>query len=226
MKGLLATIALCLASFPAHAQPGLDISFKGGPNAARHAEESRFNRYGISGGIAGQIQWALDDRFALGTQLELLYSPRGAKIMSVGEYLGQIREHYLDFAVAARPEAKFDSISLYLLLGAELNVLMSANQEDASGAKQDITDGLHRIDVTLLISAGGALNLSGPRLGPFRLNSIFLEARYERGLIDTIVDSEGFQNRTASLVLGLSFALGDRAEAIKPTPLPVQSDPR
>ncbi|HWO23478.1 MAG TPA: porin family protein [Kofleriaceae bacterium] len=226
MKRSLIVMILCLFSLTARARPGLGVSFKGGANAARHAEESRFNRYGISGGIAGQLQWGLSERFALGGQLDLLYSPRGAKIISLDEYLGQIREHYLDLAVAARPEAKLDPVSVYLLLGGELNVLMSANQENAVGAKQDITDALRRIDVTLLIGAGAALHLSGPTLGPFRLNTIFLEARYERGLIDTIVGSDGFQNRTASLMLGLSFALGNGASNTKSAFPPVRSDPQ
>jgi hypothetical protein len=227
MKGLLATMVLCLTSFVAHARPGLGVLFKGGPNAARHAEETRFNRYGISGGIAGQLQWVLNDRFAFGGQIELLYSPRGAKVISEGDYLGQVRQRYWDFVIAVRPETTLGPVSVYLLLGGELSVLMSAAlEEEASGAKRDISDDLRRIDVALLVGAGGALNLSGPMLGPFRLSTVFLEARYERGLIDTIVDSDGFQNRTASLMLGLSFELGDGAKNVKPAPPPVRNDPQ
>src|SRR3954471_4105932 len=123
MKNSLMAAALWLSPLPARAQPELDISLKGGANMATLAHENRFNIHGFSGGLAGHLRWALVERFSLAGQLEVLYSPRGAKIIFEGEYLGRDREHYLDFTVAARPGVRFGRASLYLLLGGGLDVL-------------------------------------------------------------------------------------------------------
>jgi hypothetical protein len=208
MKILLIAAACWLAPSSSRAEPDeLSIAFKGGPNAATQAETYRVNRYGFSGGLSGELKWPLLDRFLLGGQIELLYTPRGAEVVFEGEHVGKLREHYFDLTVAARPEARLGWASVYLLLGGGLNLLVSANKDDAAGAGQDITDGLHRVDVSLLGAAGVALHLPSRELGPFRLGTVFIEARHDIGLLDVDLTG-GFKNRTSSLMLGLSFVVG------------------
>jgi hypothetical protein len=203
------TAILCLAPSLARAQPlrELDIAFKGGPNAATQAEDLRVNRYGVSGGLSGDLKWSLIDHFWLAGQLDLLYTPRGAEVVFQGEHVGKSREHYIDLMVAARPEAHLGWASVYLLLGGGVNFLVSASKEDASGASQDITGDLHRVDVALLGGAGIALYLPNRELGPLRFSRLFLEARHDIGLLDVDLTG-GFKNRTSSLMLGLSFVVG------------------
>lgn len=216
MKSLFIIIFVWLIPLSSQADPELNVAFKGGPNVATLAHDNRDTRYGFSGGLATHLQWALADRFSLAGQIELLYTPRGAKAISGGNYLGQVREYYFDIMVAARPQVRLGPASVYLLLGGGLNLLVSANKENASGAKQDITDGLRRIDVALLGGAGVALHLPRGELGPFQLGTVFLEARHDIGLVDTDPMAGGYKNRTSSLMLGLSFVL--RAENAPPPP--------
>lgn len=214
MKQSLIITAIWLAHVSAHAEPDLDVAFKGGPDAATLAEDYRVNRYGFSGGLAGYLQRPLIDRLSLGGQIELLYAARGSEINFGGEFLGKSRQHYIDFTIEARPEARFGRVSVYLLIGGGFDFLLSANKEDASGMKQVITGDLHRVDVALIAGAGVAVHLPRQKLGPFRLDTIFLEARHDIGLIDTDAINGGYKNRTSSLMLGLSFVIGDHLEAM------------
>lgn len=222
MKRALIITLVWLAPFSSYAEPDFGIALKGGANAATLARENRFSTYGVTGGLAGNLQWPFDDRFSVGAQTELLYTPRGAEARADGEYLGIVRENYLDLIIAARPEARFGRFSVYLLLGAGVDFLLNAEQENASGAKQDITESLRRIDVALLAGAGFALHLPQSELGRFRLDTIFLEARHDHGLIDGDEVNGGFKNRTSSLMLGLSLAIGPRSSSPRPSPV---SDP-
>lgn len=207
MKRLWITVLVWLVPLPAGAEPEPGIAFKGGPNAATLAEDNRFSRYGFSGGLAGHLQWLLVDRFSLAGQMELLYTPRGAEVIFDGVYVGRSRERYLDLTLAARPGVRFGRASGYLLLGGGLNLLLSAEAEDITGAKRDITGDLRRIDVALLVGTGIALRLPRRQLGAVRLGAVFLEARHDRGLIDSDAVNGGFKNRTSSLMFGLSFVL-------------------
>ncbi len=208
MKLLYAILPVWLIPFSSHAEPELNIALKGGPNTATLAQDNRVSRYGFSGGLASDLQWSLADHFSLAGQIELLYTPRGAKAISGGTYLGQVRQHYFDVMVAARPQVRLGPASVYLLLGGGLNLLVSATKENASGETQDITDGLHRTDVALLGAAGVALHLPYRETGLFRLGTLFIEARHDIGLIDTDAVNGGYKNRTSSLMLGLSFVVG------------------
>lgn len=123
------------------------------------------------------------------------------------DYLGQSRQHYLDATISVRPELRVGPVNLYLLLGGGVNFLVSANKETASGASQNITGDLNRIDVALLGAAGVALHLPERDLGPFSLDTVFLEARHDIGLLDTDAANGGYKNRTNSLMLGLSFGM-------------------
>jgi opacity protein-like surface antigen len=119
-------------------------------------------------------------------------------------WVGKTRSHDIDLMVAARPGIRLGRVSLYLLLGGGLNVLLDASQVNSSGGGEDLNDDLRKYDLALLAGVGGALHL--PR-GPARLGTVFLEARHDRGLLDTDLTNGGFKNRTSSLMLGLSFAL-------------------
>lgn len=206
MKNIIMTTVLCLAPQIGHAQPALDIALKGGANAATEDHDFRVNRYGISGGLSGNAQWSVTDQFSLGGQLELLYTPRGAETVFEGEHVGNVREHYLDLALVARPAERLGPVSFYLLLGGSLNLLMSASKDDSAGTGQDITSGLHRVDVALLGGIGAALHLSHPP-GSLHLGSVFVEVRHDIGLLDVDLGG-GFKNRTSSAMLGLSFDIG------------------
>jgi hypothetical protein len=184
------------------------ILVKAGGNAATLAEDHRYNIYGFTGGIAGYLQHAYGSQFSLGGQLELLYVPRGAKVMDGNDYLGQSRSNYADAMLSIRPNMRLGAISLYVLLGGGLSLLVNARKENASGAEQDITAELHKIDVALLGGAGVAWHLANGTTSTFRMDAVILEARHDIGLLDTDLVNGGFKNRSSSLMLGLSFVVG------------------
>jgi hypothetical protein len=141
-------------------------------------------------------------------QAELLYTPRGAEAVLDGETQGQFREHYADFMLAVRPEVRFGAIGIYFLAGGGLNFLISANKDQGAGTEQDITEGLHRLDVALLGGAGVAFHLPSSNSGSLHLGTVFLEVRHDIGLTNVFVDSDGIKNRTSSVMLGVSVAVG------------------
>lgn len=220
MKSYL-TQFLILASlwlFPAlsRADSELDVSVKGGLNAATLDHADRDNRYGFSGGLSAALQQRLADQLFLGGQLELLYTPRGAETVVDGVTQGESREHYIDLGLTVRPEVRFNSVHVYLLLGGSIDFLVSANKDNISGNVEDITSGLRRIDAGLLGGLGVAIGLShGP--GSFHVSSIFLEARHDIGLLDTDPAGSGFKNRTSSIMLGLSFAIASSPGSSAPS---------
>lgn len=154
--------------------------------------------------------------------MEALYTPRGADVVFEGEYLGTVRQHYLDVTIAIRPETRLGPAGVYLLLGGSWNLLLNAVQvTEASGSMEnDITDVLARHDVALLVGVGVVFHLPAKKLGPFHLDTVFFEGRHDRGLIDIAPDNEdSIKNRTTSLMLGLSFALGSKAASAPSDPV-------
>lgn len=214
-NSILIVVAISLVPFQAQAQAGLDVAVKGGPNTATLDRETRDHRYGVSGGLASYLHWRFSSRFTLGGQIETLYTSRGSKIVAEGETAGLVRQHYLDFMLAIRPEARIGPVSIYLLLGGGWNLLLSASNKNAgTGDTRDITEFVSRHDLALLGGAGVAFHLPGQQMGPFQLGTVFLEARHDRGLIDiddTIMGST--KNRSTALMAGLSFALGSSQAA-------------
>jgi hypothetical protein len=152
--------------------------------------------------------------------------PRGTEAFGqlTGEYLGTFRQYYFDIAVAFQPATHMGPANLYLLLGAGWNLLLRATRESVNtpGRKDDVTDDFNRHDLTLLVGAGASLALPSKKLGPFHLGAVFLEARYDRGLLDFVRGENSGRNRTTSLMLGVSFALGSKA-AVPPPSDPVAS---
>jgi len=203
---LTATLAT-LPAIAGRAEPQLDISLKAGANAATLNEQSRFNRYGFSGGVASQVRWRAAEQLSFAGQLELLYTPRGADVVFDGEPAGRSRGHYIDIAIAFRPELRLGPARVYALVGGGLDVLLRANIENAAGAAEDITDDLHRIDVALLGGLGVAVPLFPGTVGPAHIDTVFVEVRHDIGLLDTDAVNGGFKNRTSSLMLGLSFGV-------------------
>ncbi|HEX2690674.1 MAG TPA: hypothetical protein VHN14_28855 [Kofleriaceae bacterium] len=208
MKRILKLMLVLSMPHLVYADSELHFSLKSGLNAATLDHEFRANRYGFSGGAAGSLQRLFLGRFLLAGQIEFLYTPRGANVVFDGEKQAEFREYYFDLVTVARPGVQIGSASVYLLLGGEVNFLMSADMENVSGSKQDTTGNLHRIDVALLGGAGVALHLPHQELGPFYLATVFLEARHDVGLIDTDLANGGYKNRSSSLMLGLSFGVG------------------
>jgi hypothetical protein len=207
MKRILALAVCSVVSIRANADPELSLALKGGPNTTTLTRKYRVHRYGISSGLAGMLRWSPGQRFAVSGQLELLHSPRGAEVVFEGASLGKLRQHYLDLVVAVRPELRIGRASAYLLLGAGVGFLASASNKDPTGWTWDATGDLRRLDVTLLAGAGGALHLPRRGPGPLRLDTVFLEARRDHGLIDIDRQNGGFMNRSSSLLLGVSFTL-------------------
>lgn len=209
MLSRLATVTILLAiPILAHGQPELGIAIKGGPNAAIWSGNDRAHRYGFSEGAATSIQWSLG-RLRLGAQAELLYTPRGTKLVRDGEDLGRTRLHYVDLMIATRPGIRVGRADFYLLLGGGWNILLSANlYGTASGMTSDITDVLSRHDIALLAGAGGAFHLPDYTWGPLRFDTVFLEVRHDRGLFDIDTTDSKVKNRITSLMLGVSFTLG------------------
>lgn len=221
MKRLSFIIAIWFVYFQihrAHANSEVHIAIKGGLDAAKLDHDFRENRYDFSGGVAGYLQAPVSERFSLAGQIEFLYTPRGANVVFDGEKQAEFRDRYVDLVTAVRPEVKLGPASVYLLLGGSLNLLVNATMESVTGAKQDITGDLHRIDVALLGGAGVALHLSRRASGPFHLGTVFLETRHDIGLLDPFTTASGFKNRTSSLMLGLSFVVGGPGTPAPDTP--------
>lgn len=210
--GRILGVVLCLVSVPVQAEPGINIAVRGGGNASTFNGDNSKYKYGLSAGVSGLLEWPLNAPFSLGAQMDVLYTPRGADLVFEGEYVGTFRHHYLDVALAIRPSIRTGSVSVYLLLGGSWNLLLRASRTDSLGQKDDVTDGFSRHDVALLVGAGIALALPPKRVGPFHLGTFFLEGRHDWGLRDVspTTDSD-LNNRTTSLMLGLSFALGSGA---------------
>lgn len=209
MKSICTVLMIASSMFPmpAGAAPTLDIGVKGGPDAATLAHGDRDNRYGFTGGLAGVLRHPLGDRFSWGEQLELLYTQRGAETVVDGVTQGESREHYLDLALALHPEVRFGSLTVFGLLGGGLSLLMSANKDNILGSKEDITDGLRRIDVAVIGGVGVAVRLPDQQVGAFQLGWLSLEVRHDIGLVDTDAMNGGFKNRTSSILLGVSFVI-------------------
>lgn len=216
----LAIMFLCLPCL-SEAQPELSLSLKAGPNAAVWDREHHEHKYGFSGGLAGDARWPFGARFSLGAQMALLCMPRGTEAIDpfTGEFLGTFRQRYFDIAVAFRPAARIGPTNIYLLLGGGWNLLLRATRESVNtpGWKEDVTDGFSRHDLSLLVGAGVSAHLPSKKLGPFRLSTVFLEARYDRGLLDFARSDNSVKNRTTSLMLGVSFALGSKAAVPSPS---------
>ena len=225
MRTALLIVCIGLTPSTAGAETELGLSVKGGFDAARLSNDFYTNRYGFSGGFAGYLDWSLTDQFWLAGQLELLYVPRGAEVVVDDMLQGKVRQHYFDIIVAAHPRVRLGPVSIYLMLGGGVNLLIGANDENASGVPRDITDDLHRVDVALLVGAGVAMHIPRRRLGPFGLDAVFLEVRHDRGLIDIDTMDIGLGNRTSSLMLGVSLVVGSGTADGKSTSVPVGSDP-
>ena len=206
-----------LSTHNGYADSDLHIALKGGLDAAVLDHEFRENRYDFSGGATGYFQGSVSDKFSLAGQMDVLYVPRGANVVVEGEKQGEFRHRYIDLMAAVRPGMQLGPMSIYLLLGGELNLLVSATLVDGTGSQQDITSDLRRIDVALLGGAGVGLHLPRQNLGPFHLDTVFLEARHDIGLLDTFHNTSDFKNRTSSIMLGLSFVVGGSAV---PAPAP------
>lgn len=210
VRRVILIMNLLLVSQRVEAEPRIGASLKGGLDAATLAEANRSNRYGFTGGASGYVLQSLTDSFFVAGQLDLLYTSRGADVVSDGKSLGQTRLQYFDILFSARPEKRFGSMSIYLLVGGGLNILLNASQVDSLGGEQDIIDGLHRVDVELLGGAGVTLQLPRKGFRPVYLGAVFLEARHDYGLIGIDAVNGGFMNRTSSLMLGLSFELSSK----------------
>jgi hypothetical protein len=228
-KTLTVLVILCLP-YSSNSQPELSFSLKAGPNAAAAGREQNALKYGLSAGVAGDLRWSSAARFSLGAQLALLYVPRGVKVISpsTGEFIGAFRRHYIDTTAALRPAARIGPANLYLLLGGGWAFLLRAIRESVNtpGQKDDVTNGFGRHDLTLLVGAGVWASLPSKRLGPFRLGTVFVETRYDRGLLDHVrAEDSSAKNRTTSLMFGMSFTLGFNATVspVPPTSAPVTS---
>jgi hypothetical protein len=218
MKFIIPLIIAYLVPEPANAENETGLLVKAGGNAAILAEDHRYNIYGLTGGIAGYLRHTLGGQFSLGGQIDLLYTPRGAKVMDGSDYLGQSRLNYIDTALSLQPHMQFGAISIYLVIGGELSFLLNADKENASGAHLDITADLRKIDVALLGGAGVAWHLGNSATSTFRIDAVSLEARHDIGLLDTDMVNGGFKNRSSSLMLGLSFVLGGSPSGTSPQP--------
>lgn len=211
MRKLWFVILMPLMGDAVQADPALGLAVRGGPCAATFNQDYRIHRYGVSAGLAGYLELPLSTVFSLGTQVELSYAARGAEIVIEDELQGKNRLHYFELLLAARPTVELGQASIYLLLGGGLSLLGSARDENAAGISRDVTDELHRVDVTLLAGAGAALRLRPRAIGPLSLGAVFVEARHEHGLLDVDKLDLGFKNRTTSLMIGVSFALASRS---------------
>jgi hypothetical protein len=214
MRLFLIILFVSMTTSRASADSELQIGLKSGLSSATLAHDNRADRLGVSAGLTADLQWSLSERLALAGQLGVLYTPRGADVVVDGTSIGNIRQHYLDIALLARPGLRVGPVMIYVLLGGGLSVLAHATSEDATGMSQDVTSDLRRLDITLLAGAGLALPLPRSALRLLQLSAIFLEVRHDQGMIDIDMANGGFKNRTNSIMLGLSFALTARPSTV------------
>lgn len=211
MNKLLPFVVFFTSSM-AHGEPDptsehVAVLIKGGASASTLSHEYRERRYGLSSGAGAYLQWAVGERFLVGGQLELLYISRGAEVVFNGESQGELRERYLDVVAAVRPQIKLDRVNLYALLGGGVGFLTKASDQNTAGMSQDVTNNLRRRDILLLGGVGVTFSPFSQSDAIRRTAKIFLEARYDLGLVDIDPMDGGFKNRTMSLFLGLSLGL-------------------
>lgn len=216
MRLLLIILFISATAARASADGELEVGLKSGLSSATLSHDNREDRLGLTAGLAADLQWSLSEHWSLAGQLELLYTPRGADVVVDGMPFGNIRQHYLDLILLARPARRVGPVNLYVMLGGGVSALAHATSEDSTGMSQDVTSDLRRLDITLLAGAGVALPLPRSALRSLQLSAIFLEVRHDQGMIDIDMANGGFKNRTNSIMLGLSFALTARPSA---TPL-------
>lgn len=210
-KTIVALLTIILAQSyrlsSSNADTEANIALKGGLNSSTFEHDNRESISGFSGGLEGRLEKSLASHLSMGGQIELIYSQRGAEVVVGDQHLARSREHYVDLTATIHPQVQLGPIYLYLLLGGGVNLLVHATTIDfASGIEQDVTGQLHRFDMELLGAAGIAVELPRHNLGPLRLDTIFLEARQDIGLLK-VDDATGSKNRTTSAMLGLSFSV-------------------
>jgi hypothetical protein len=210
-KLILVVLAVSLGSAPAHADPYAGVSLKGGIAGAKFNRPHRHNRYDTTGGAAGHLGWQLTGRFSLAGQLELLYTPRGTQVTFYYPPPSANSLHrYFDVAITARPEVRLGPGSLYLLLGASRNHLISADVWRATTGHSEVTHLVRETDVALRAGIGAVWPLPRHTPSAFHRLSVFLEASHDRGMIDLDLYGLGVRNRTSSVMAGLTFRLTAR----------------
>jgi hypothetical protein len=207
---IIVILVVLLAPVPAHAGRYAGVSLKGGIAGAKYNKPHRHNRYDTTGGVAGHVGWPLAGRFLLGGQLELLYTPRGTQVTFNGFLNGNSLYRYFDVAITARPEVRLGPGSLYLLLGASRNHLISADDWHVMGTHWVVTHLVRDTDVALRAGIGVVWPLPRQSLPPFHHLSVFLEASHDRGMIDFDIVDMGYRHRSSSFMAGLTFRLPSR----------------
>lgn len=200
----LALCAVLAASSPAFAQSGVGVI--GGVNFAKidfaapdlsgsPIPDAEFppaeNRIGFSGGLFVTIPAAP----AIGIEMDVLYSQKGAKFSSSG-VTGTVKLDYLDVPVLARIGTSTAKTRLAVFAGPSFGIKLRARTKTefpGQVGESDISTQVSAFDIGLVVGAGvesGVLRLDG---------------RYQWGLSN--IDKEGMdmKNRAFSILVGFKF---------------------
>lgn len=139
-------------------------------------------RTALTGGVAIEINILV----GLHVEMDLLYSPRGLKIINGEEW----RLNYLSLPVVLKKKFIPLGIHPYLLAGLEFQYLLSAKH-----GEENIRDDIVKQDMCILIGGGIELSLFG--------RGVHAEGRYSFGLDSIYENAErGTYHRVAQVLFG------------------------
>lgn len=183
---ILAIGCLVLLSTAAMGQGRLGKGIKVGQNFATlsgaNLPSDTEYRTALTGGVAIEINIL----FNLHVEMNVLYSPRGLKIINGEEW----RLNYLSLPVVLKQKFLPLGIHPYLMAGLEFHYLLSARQGD-----DNISDDIVKQDMCVLIGGGIEFSLFG--------KGVHAEGRYSFGIDSIYRDAEkGTYHRVAQVLFG------------------------
>jgi hypothetical protein len=175
---MLSATALGQGSFGKGIKVGQNLAMLSGSDMPSDTEY----RTAITGGIAIEINILT----FLHIEMDLLYSPRGLKIINGEEW----RLNYLSLPVVIKKKFFPLGIHPYLLAGLEFNYLLSAKR-----GGENIKDDIVKQDMCILIGGGIEFSLFG--------KGVHAEGRYSIGLDSVYENAEkSAYHRVAQVLFG------------------------
>jgi hypothetical protein len=184
---------------------GLGLVTLGVPSPDPGAEYP--SKLGFTAGLfAG---WRFSD--VLGIQLESTVSAKGFESTQDGLPFGVFSRYYIEFPLLLKLVAPLSGrIAPHASLGPVPGILLQAETDLADGRHINLTDRTERIDLGIMLAAGASIDVGAS-------GAIYLDARYNRGLLNTnkIATSEDSEttNRAFYVTIGyqtdLSIFSGD-----------------
>ncbi|MCJ7812603.1 PorT family protein [bacterium] len=183
---VMLTMLIVLIFGTAFGQLGIRKGIKGGYNWAKLSSDSLNNIHSIKS-LTGGISLEFNILNLLSLQTDVLYSPRGSLVGNNVE----IKLKYLSIPVILKRKFFPVGIHPYLLIGPEINFLLSASRDGA-----DIKNMVNQEDFALVTGGGVEFSFLG--------KGAYIEGRYSYGLNSIYSDavSQNSKNRVYQIFGG------------------------